>query len=79
VELLPPPPPLLPLRLFFFLPDCSAIVVECVVGAATVLVGVPTNWRRKRTMEASTWCRGQCRQRSATPKFPIGFPLGRGR
>jgi hypothetical protein len=64
VELLPPPPPLLPLRLlwlFFFLPDCSAIVVEGVVGAATVLVGVPTNWRRKRTMEASTWRRGQCR------------------
>jgi hypothetical protein len=36
-----------------------AIVVEGVVGAAAVPVGVPTYWWRKKTTEVSTRRRGR--------------------
>jgi hypothetical protein len=35
-----------------------AIVVEGIVAAAAVLVGVSTHWQRKRMTEASAWRRG---------------------
>jgi hypothetical protein len=55
------------------------VVVKGVVGAATVLVGVPSHWRRKMTTEATAWRRGRWgwRQRSTAPESPAGFLPGR--
>jgi hypothetical protein len=35
------------------------VVVEGIVGAVAVWVGVPAHWRSKTTMEGSARCRGQ--------------------
>jgi hypothetical protein len=58
-----------------------AVVLEGVVGAVVVLVGVPAHWRKKRTMEASAWRRGRWgwRQLLVASEFPIGFPPDRDR
>jgi hypothetical protein len=57
------------------------VVVEGFVGAADLLVSVPTHWRRKRMTEASAWHRGRWgwRQRPAALKFPAGFLPGKDR
>jgi hypothetical protein len=57
------------------------VVVEGIVGAATVQVGVPTHWPKKTTIEASTQRRGWWgwRQWPVAPEFPAGFLLGRDR